>query len=101
VGIHCETFGTAEEFLSKQATARAKLPGPGHKTSGINGLDFQRRLADVGLQIPIIFITGHGDTPMTVRVMKSGAVESLTKPFLDRDLLDGIHQDLRRDYVMR
>jgi FixJ family two-component response regulator len=64
-------------------------------------LEFQRRLADVGVQIPIIFITGHGDIPMTVKAMKSGAVEFLTKPFQDRELLDAIHQALGRDRVMR
>jgi FixJ family two-component response regulator len=68
---------------------------------GVNGLDFQRRLADAGVQIPIIFITGHGDIPMTVKAMKSGAVEFLTKPFMDSDLLDAIHQALDRDRVMR
>jgi FixJ family two-component response regulator len=64
---------------------------------GINGLDFQRDLADKGFQIPIIFITGHGDIPMTVKAMKSGAVEFLTKPFRDQDLLDAINQALERD----
>jgi FixJ family two-component response regulator len=68
---------------------------------GINGLDFQQELADAGIRIPIIFITGHGDIPMTVRAMKSGAVEFLTKPFLDRDLLDAIRQALERDRVAR
>jgi FixJ family two-component response regulator len=68
---------------------------------GINGLDFQRQLADAGVQIPIIFITGHGDIPMTVRAMKSGAVEFLTKPFRDQDLLDAIYQALDRDRVTR
>jgi FixJ family two-component response regulator len=68
---------------------------------GVNGLDFQRELADAGIRIPIIFITGHGDIPMTVKAMKSGAVEFLTKPFRDQDLLDAIHQALDRDRVMR
>jgi FixJ family two-component response regulator len=70
------------------------------KLPGINGLDFQRQLADSGLHIPIIFITGHGDIPMSVRAMKSGAVEFLTKPFNDRDLLDAIKQALDRDSAM-
>jgi FixJ family two-component response regulator len=64
-------------------------------------LDFQRRLADAGVQIPVIFITGHGDIPMTVKAMKSGAVEFLTKPFRERDLLDAIHQALDRDQALR
>jgi FixJ family two-component response regulator len=68
---------------------------------GINGLEFQRELADEGLLIPIIFITGYGDIPMTVKAMKSGAVEFLTKPFRDQDLLDAIQQALDRDRAMR
>jgi FixJ family two-component response regulator len=68
---------------------------------GVNGLDFQRELAEAGIRIPVIFITGHGDIPMTVRAMKSGAVEFLTKPFRDQDLLDAIHQALDRDRVAR
>jgi FixJ family two-component response regulator len=68
---------------------------------GINGLDFQHELTDAGVQIPIIFITGHGDIPMTVKAMKSGAVEFLTKPFHDQDLLDAIQQALDRDRERR
>jgi FixJ family two-component response regulator len=67
----------------------------------VNGLDFQRELADAHILIPIIFITGHGDIPMSVKAMKSGAVEFLTKPFRDQDLLDAIHQALDRDRAMR
>jgi FixJ family two-component response regulator len=99
--LGCASFGTAEEFL------RSKLPdGPSCLVldvglPGVNGLDFQRQLADAGIQIPIIFITGHGDIPMTVKAMKSGAVEFLTKPFLDQDLLDAIHQALDRDRAVR
>jgi FixJ family two-component response regulator len=101
VGLHSETFGTAQEFL------RSKRPdGPSClvldvRLPGVNGLDFQRQLVDAGLRIPIIFITGHGDIPMSVKAMKSGAVEFLTKPFRDQDLLDAIHQALDRDRVMR
>jgi len=101
VGLRSETFGAAQEFL------RSKRPeGPSClvldvRLPGINGLDFQRELADAGIRIPIIFITGHGDIPMTVRAMKSGAVEFLTKPFRDQDLLDAIHQALDRDRVSR
>ncbi|PYU24695.1 MAG: DNA-binding response regulator [Acidobacteria bacterium] len=100
-GLRSETFGAAEEFL------RSKRPdGPSClvldvSLPGISGLDFQRQLADAGVHIPIIFITGHGDIPMTVRAMKSGAVEFLTKPFHDRDLLDAIRQALDRDRVKR
>jgi FixJ family two-component response regulator len=67
----------------------------------VSGLDFQRELANAGIRIPIIFITGHGDIPMTVKAMKSGAVEFLTKPFRDQDLLDAIIQALDRDRIMR
>lgn len=99
--LHSESFGTAEEFL------RSKRPdGPSClvldvNLPGVNGLDFQRQLADAGIQIPIIFVTGHGDIPMTVKAMKSGAVEFLTKPFEDQDLLDAIHQALERDRLRR
>jgi FixJ family two-component response regulator len=65
----------------------------------MSGLDFQRRLAEIGMRIPIIFITAHGDIPMSVRALKSGAVEFLTKPFRDQDLLDAIQQALQRDRV--
>jgi FixJ family two-component response regulator len=68
---------------------------------GVNGLEFQRELGAAGFQIPIIFITGHGDIPMTVKAMKSGAVEFLTKPFLDQALLDAIHHALDRDRATR
>jgi len=101
VGLRSETFGTPQEFL------RSKRPdGPSClildvRLPGISGLDFQRELADAGIRIPIIFITGHGDIPMTVKAMKSGAVEFLTKPFRDQDLLDAINQALDRDRVMR
>ena len=100
-GLRSESFGAAEEFL------RCKRPdGPSClvldvKLPGVNGLDFQRRLVDAGLRIPIIFITGYGDIPMTVKAMKSGAVEFLTKPFQERDLLDAIRQALDRDRATR
>jgi FixJ family two-component response regulator len=101
VGLQSETFGTAQEFL------RSKRPdGPSClvldvRLPGVNGLDFQRQLADAGTHIPIIFITGHGDIPMSVKAMKSGAVEFLTKPFRDQDLLDAIRQALDRDRALR
>src|ERR1700730_4428739 len=99
--LPCVCFGTAEEFLG------SKLPnGPSClvldvSLPGVSGLDFQRQLADTGIQIPIIFVTGHGDIPMTVKAMKSGAVEFLTKPILDQELLDAIHQALDRDCATR
>jgi FixJ family two-component response regulator len=101
VGLRSETFGTPQEFL------RNKLPDAPSclvldvRLPGVNGLDFQRELTELGLSIPIIFITGHGDIPMTVKAMKSGAVEFLTKPFRDQDLLDAINQALDRDRETR
>ena len=101
VGLHAETFGTPQEFLrSKRPNAPCCLVLD-VRLPGVSGLDFQRELVDTGLRIPIIFITGHGDIPMTVKAMKSGAVEFLTKPFRDQDLLDAIYQALDRDRVMR
>ena len=101
VGLHAETFGTPQEFLrSKRPNAPCCLVLD-VRLPGVSGLDFQRELVNSGLRIPIIFITGHGDIPMTVKAMKSGAVEFLTKPFRDQDLLDAIYQALDRDRVMR
>ena len=101
VDLRCETFGTPQEFLRSK-----RVDGPSClvldvRLPGVSGLDFQRELAEAGVRIPIIFITGHGDIPMTVKAMKSGAVEFLTKPFRDQDLLDAIHQALERDDLAR
>jgi FixJ family two-component response regulator len=101
VGLRSESFGTAEEFLCRNPPDGPSCLVLDVSLPGVNGLDFQRELADAGFQIPIIFITGHGDIPMTVKAMKSGAVEFLTKPFQDQDLLDAIHQALDRDRVAR
>jgi FixJ family two-component response regulator len=101
VGLHAESFATPQDFL------RRKLPdGPSClvldvRLPGMSGLDVQRRLIEAGVQIPVIFITGHGDIAMTVKAMKSGAVEFLTKPFRDQDLLDAIQQALERDAAVR
>lgn len=97
VGLRSECFETAEHFFQHKP-----LDGPSClildvRLPGISGLDFQQQLRRTGLQIPIIFITAHGDIPMTVKAMKSGAVEFLTKPFRDQDLLDAIQQALARD----
>ncbi|PYT35346.1 MAG: DNA-binding response regulator [Acidobacteria bacterium] len=101
VGLRAESFATGQEFLT-----RKRPDGPcclvlDVRLPDISGLDFQRQMADAGVKIPIIFITGHGDIPMTVKAMKSGAVEFLTKPFRDQDLLDAIHQALQRDRTGR
>src|SRR6202140_4409786 len=100
-GFRCECFETAEEFLRGNRPDGPSCLVLDVSLPGVSGLEFQRELAHAGFQIPIIFITGHGDIPMTVKAMKSGAVEFLTKPFLDRDLLDAIHQALDRDRVAR
>jgi len=99
--LRSESFGTAEEFLRSKRSDGPSCLVLDVSLPGINGLDFQRQLADAGIRIPIIFVTGHGDIPMTVKAMKSGAVEFLTKPFEDQDLLNAIHQALDRDRVTR
>jgi FixJ family two-component response regulator len=101
VGLRSDSFGTAQEFLTSERPGGPSCLVLDVRLPGINGLDFQRQLMDAGVHIPIIFITGHGDIPMTVRAMKSGAVEFLTKPFCDQDLLDAIYQALDRDRVTR
>ena len=101
LGLRSESFETAEQFLQSKRSDGPSCLVLDVRLPGVNGLDFQRRLADAGFQIPIIFITGHGDIPMTVKAMKSGAVEFLTKPFLDHVLLDAIHQALDRDRATR
>jgi FixJ family two-component response regulator len=101
VGLHSAAFATPQEFLrSKRADGPSCLVLD-VRLPGVNGLDFQQELANAGVHIPIIFITGHGDIPMTVKAMKSGAVEFLTKPFRDQDLLDAINQALDRDRERR
>ena len=101
VGLQSETFGIAHEFLRRKRPDGPSCLVLDVRLPGINGLDFQRELADGGFRIPIIFITGHGDIPMTVKAMKSGAVEFLTKPFRDQDLLDAINQALDQDRLTR
>jgi FixJ family two-component response regulator len=101
VGLRAETFETPQDFLSTERPDGPSCLVLDVRLPGVNGLDFQRELADAGVSIPIIFITGHGDIPMTVRAMKSGAVEFLTKPFRDQALLDAIHQALDRDRAVR
>ena len=96
VGLRCELFGLAQEFLRYR---RPDLPSClvlDVRLPGTSGLDLQRQLADAEIQIPIIFITAHGDIPMSVRAMKAGAVEFLPKPFRDQDLLEAIHIAMER-----
>jgi len=101
VGLHSETFATPQEFLQNKRPDGPSCLILDVRLPGINGLDFQHELADAGIRIPIIFITGHGDIPMTVKAMKLGAVEFLTKPFRDQDLLDAIYQALDLDRCTR
>jgi FixJ family two-component response regulator len=101
VGLHFESFATPQDFLQR------KLPdGPSClvldvRLPGMSGLELQSKLNEMGAQIPIIFISGHGDIPMTVKAMKSGAVEFLTKPFRDQDLIDAIQNALKRNRETR
>jgi len=100
-GLRVETFGTAQEFLRSK---RPEMPGCvvlDVELPGLSGLDLQRELAAHGIKLPIIFITGYGDIPCAVRAMKAGALEFLTKPFRDQDLLDAIQQALERDRAAR
>ena len=102
VDLRSEAFATPQEFLR----CKGLNDGPAClvldvRLPGVSGLDFQRKLTEAGIQIPVIFITGYGDIPMSVKAMKSGAVEFLTKPFRDQDLLDAIQQALERDRVAR
>src|ERR1700730_16563636 len=101
VGLRVELFGSAQEFLRSERPDTPNCLVMDIRLPGMSGLDFQRELAEAGIHIPIIFITAHGDIPMTVRAMKAGAVEFLTKPFRDQDLLDAINQALDRDRVTR
>jgi FixJ family two-component response regulator len=101
VGLRAESFATGQEFLNKKRTADPSCLVLDVRLPQMSGLDFQRMLADMGMRIPIIFITAHGDIPMSVRALKSGAVEFLTKPFRDQDLLDAIQQALQRDRAER
>jgi len=101
VGLSVETFASAQDFLE---SSRPDVPSClilDVRMPGLSGLDLQRDLAEAHIHVPIIFITGHGDIPMSVRAMKAGAVEFLTKPFRDQDLLDAIQQALERDRQVR
>src|SRR6204780_5722964 len=100
-GLHSESFATAEEFLANTVPDGPSCLVLDVSLPGVDGLELQRKLADGGVLIPIIFITGHGDIPMTVKAIKSGAVEFLTKPFVDQDLLNAIQQAFERDGVTR
>jgi FixJ family two-component response regulator len=101
VGLRAESFATGGEFLKRKPTNDPSCLVLDVRLPQMSGLDFQRQLAETGMKIPIIFVTAHGDVPMSVRALKSGAVEFLTKPFRDQDLLDAIQQALQRDRAER
>jgi FixJ family two-component response regulator len=101
VDLEVETFGSAAEFLRAQLPDAPSCLVLDVRLPGVSGLDFQGELAKSGIHIPIIFVTGHGDIPMTVKAMKAGAVEFLTKPFRDQDMLDAIQVALERDRTRR
>jgi FixJ family two-component response regulator len=101
VGLQVELFGSTQEFLQRKGPNVPSCLVLDIRLPGTSGLDFQRKLTEANISIPIIFITGHGDIPMSVRAMKAGAVEFLTKPFRDQDLLDAIHTGLERDRARR
>jgi FixJ family two-component response regulator len=100
-GIRSESFETAEVFLRKKESDGPSCLVLDVSLPGVSGLELQRKLADAGVRIPIIFLTGNGDIPMTVKALKSGAMEFLTKPFVDQDLLNAIQQAFERDQTMR
>jgi FixJ family two-component response regulator len=101
VALRSEAFATPQEFLDSKRADCAGCLVLDVRLPGMSGLDCQRRLAEAGVTIPIIFITGHGDVPVTVRAMKSGAVEFLTKPVRPQELLDAVQQALDRDRKLR
>jgi FixJ family two-component response regulator len=101
VGLQVELFASTREFLQAKRSNLASCLVLDVRLPGASGLDFQSHLSEAGMHIPIIFITGHGDIPMSVRAMKAGAVEFLTKPFRDQDLLDAIQVALGRDRAGR
>jgi FixJ family two-component response regulator len=100
-GLRVETFVSAQEFLARTRADAPSCLVLDIRLPGLSGLDLQKRMVELNLEIPIVFITGHGDVPTSVRAMKAGAVEFLTKPFADRDLLDAIRQAIKRDRAAR
>ena len=101
VGLDVESFDSAETFLQRKPPDAPSCLVLDVRLRGLSGLDFQRELAARDIRIPIVFVTGHGDIPMTVRAMKAGAIEFLTKPFRDQDLLDAVRIALERDRARR
>jgi FixJ family two-component response regulator len=101
VGLRVELFGSAREFTQIKMPDAASCLVLDIRLPGVSGLDFQAELAEAGIRIPIIFMTGHGDIPMSVQAMKAGAIDFLTKPFRDQDMLDAVVRALERDQKRR
>jgi FixJ family two-component response regulator len=101
VGLRAELFATAQDFLRRNISDGPSCLVLDVRLPEVGGLEVQHKLAAAGINIPIIFVTAHGDIPMSVKAMKSGAVEFLTKPFRDQDLLDAIQEALKRDQLAR
>ena len=101
VGLHVETFGSSREFMQRRPSDAPGCLVLDVRLPGLSGLDLQRELNESNFQIPIIFMTGHGDIPMSVRAMKNGAQEFLTKPVRGQDLLDAVQQAIARDRAAR
>jgi len=101
VGLRVELFGSAAEFLQRQTPDSASCLVLDIRLPGVGGLDFQHQLLKANIRIPIIFVTGHGDVPMSVRAMKAGAVDFLAKPFRDQDMLDAVSAAIQRDQQVR
>jgi len=101
VGLRSESFASPQEFLQNWRSNGPSCLVLDVRLPGVSGLDVQQHLAEAGVHVPVIFLTGHGDIPMSVKAMKSGAVEFLTKPFREQDLLDAIQQALDLDRVAR
>jgi FixJ family two-component response regulator len=101
VGLQVQTFETADEFLQQAAPNGPSCLVLDVRLPGLSGLDFQSELAKADIRIPIVFMTGHGDIPMSVKAMKAGAIEFLTQPFRDQDILDAVRLGIERDRVQR
>jgi FixJ family two-component response regulator len=101
IGLNAMTFASADQFLKHNRPDTPACLLLDMRMPGLSGLDLQKELAQAGVDIPIIFITGHGDIPMTVQAMKAGAIEFLTKPYRDQDLIDAVRKGLNRDGVAR
>jgi len=101
IGLRAETFASAQQFLKYKRPDEPSCLVLDMRMPGLSGLDLQKELAEAGVEIPIIFVTAHGDIPMSVQAMKAGAIEFLTKPYRDQDLVDALHDALKRDEAAR